>query len=76
MEKLIHPCQNAFIKRRYITDGVMTDVGITIQVPIIGILGADYGGGLAQCLDKLDPHVISTWTTRKKTPIRILQGLL
>jgi hypothetical protein len=28
-----------------------------------------YGGGSTQGLDKLDPHVISTCTRRKKTPI-------
>jgi hypothetical protein len=36
------------------------DVGITYRVLIIAIPGADYGGGLAQRLHKLDPHVIST----------------
>ena len=53
-----------------------TDVGITLRVPDIAIPGADYEDGPAQGLDKLDPHVISTWTTRKKTPIRVLLGLL
>ena len=52
------------------------DVDITIRVPDIAIPGEDYEDGPAQGLDKLDPHVISTWTTRKKTPIRILLGLL
>jgi hypothetical protein len=47
-------------------------VGITVQVPDIVISGADYDDGLAQELGKLDPHVISTWTARNKTPIRIL----
>jgi hypothetical protein len=26
-----------------------------------------YGGGPAQGFDKLNPHVISTWSQRKKT---------
>jgi hypothetical protein len=36
-------------------------MGIPFRVPIIAIPGADnYGGGLAQKLDKLNSHVIST----------------
>ena len=53
-----------------------TDVGITLRVPDIAIPGADYEDEPAQGLDKLDPHIISTWTIRKKIPIRILLGLL
>ena len=52
------------------------DVGITLRVPNIAIPDTDYEDGPAQGLDKLDPQGISTWITRKKTPIRILLGLL
>jgi hypothetical protein len=52
------------------------DVGITIWVPDIAIPGTDYEDGLAQGLNKLNPQKISTWITRKKTPIRIILGLL
>jgi hypothetical protein len=52
------------------------DVGITIQVANSDIPSADYEDGPAEELDKLDPHVISTWTTRKRNPIHSQLGLL
>jgi hypothetical protein len=51
-------------------------VGITLRVPYIAITGANYEDGPAQGLDKLDPHVISTWTTKKKNPIHSQLGFL
>jgi hypothetical protein len=46
-------------------------VGIILRIPDIAISGADYEDGPAQGFDKLDPHVISTWTARKKTRSRL-----
>jgi hypothetical protein len=53
----------------------LVDLGITLRAPDIAITGADYEDGLAQGLDKLDPYVTSTWTTRKKTTTRSRLGL-
>jgi hypothetical protein len=40
----------------------------TLSGPIISLLGAAYyGGGPAQGVDKLDPHAISSLSTRKRT---------
>jgi hypothetical protein len=36
------------------------DVSITLRVPDIAIPGAEYQDGLAQRVEKLDSHVIST----------------
>jgi hypothetical protein len=54
----------------------LIDMGITLRILDIAISGADYENGPAQGFDKLDPHLISTWTTIKKTPIRSRLGLL
>jgi hypothetical protein len=52
------------------------DVAITLRVSDIAIPGTDYEDGPAQGIDKVNPQGISTWITRKKTPIQILLGLL
>ena len=53
-----------------------TDVGITLRVLDIAIPGANYEAGPAQGLDELDLHAPQLGLQGKKTPIRILLGLL
>ncbi|KAK1628903.1 hypothetical protein QYE76_003218 [Lolium multiflorum] len=52
------------------------DVGITLRVLDIAIPGANYEAGPAQGLDELDLHAPQLGLQGKKTPTRILLGLL
>ncbi|KAK1680818.1 hypothetical protein QYE76_041666 [Lolium multiflorum] len=58
------------------TESLNFDVGITLRVLDIAIPGANYEAGPAQGLDKLDLHAPQLGLQGKKTPIRILLGLL